>query len=597
MAKLTHAQKFTDLEYLSKKEVADQMGNNIADNIWRQISEYREKYRFPLDVKRFDHIPFSIVLTPNIMGICNETERLMVKFSTQFEKYKIRQDISETKSLDQFRRDVIKEDLYIMSMQKDYRINEKDLDILMDERNAQFQNTPLYGYYCAQKYLAEHPQLPLDKSLFKDLLSRLLRCDLTDEKQVYREQNNIADAADYLAINELMRQLFDFYNGGYAISPFVIASIMFIYVMYVQPFQSFNEEMATLTYMKVLQEAGYGEASYYLSIGEFILQKHGEFISQFEEIKRSGDMTYGVLFLSRLAYDAIEWRCSSLVNLTVPEPSYGNVRVIEKVVEKVVEKEVPVYIEKPVPQTIIEEKRIPAEPTPAKEEKSVAEPAKKEEVAVEEAEDEQPMIQPFVAPEETPRKGGRYEFESDPFLKYEDSKEIETPMIQASETVVCEDLSAPKEEVKPREEVAPEVKVVEKIEESVAPVEKVAEQVSEMKKEEPIPVVEKAPTIPIASAPHDLEFDLDSLEGLEETDYAQRLTEMQPRLKYRQALFYATHRVPGSYYTISQFKKFNECAYETARTSMDFLANIGLYVKRQVKNKFVYTPKLKNEKE
>ena len=44
------------------------------------------------------------------------------------------------------------------------------------------------------------------------------------------------------------------------------------------------------------------------------------------------------------------------------------------------------------------------------------------------------------------------------------------------------------------------------------------------------------------------------------------------------------------FYTISSFKEFADCAYETARTSMDFLCDVGLYEKRQIKNKFIYTP-------
>ena len=39
-----------------------------------------------------------------------------------------------------------------------------------------------------------------------------------------------------------------------------------------------------------------------------------------------------------------------------------------------------------------------------------------------------------------------------------------------------------------------------------------------------------------------------------------------------------------------QFKKEEDVAYETARTSMDFLADSGFYKKSQIRNKFVYTP-------
>ncbi|MDD2434615.1 MAG: Fic family protein, partial [Bacilli bacterium] len=479
---------------------------------------------------------------------------------------------------DQFKHEVIKEDLFVMSMQKDYKIGEKDIEILMDDNNLQLKNTLLYGFYNAHRYLVDHPNLPIDKNLFKDLLSKLLGSDLTDPSQIYRTQNNIAESADYLAIPELMNQFFDYYNAGFSLSPFIVASILFIDLMYIQPFQNFNEEIATLLFMKVLQQAGYGASSYYLSIGEFILQKHGEFITQFEEIKHSGDMTYGVVFLSRLAYDAIEWRCKALMTLPEPEPSYGNVRVIEKVVEKVVEKEVPVYIEKPVPQPIIEEKIVHQEIEPERESEEKEPP-----------ENEVDIIKPFVAPVES--KKSTYEFEQDPFLKFEAKKE--EPEIKVTETVVEEEITKPQVEVTPVVEPTPipEVKVEPVIQsEEVKP----QEQPVVAPKEKPKPQEQYvAPKVMAQPLSNDIKLDLDSLEGLEETEYAQRLVEMQPLLKYRQALFFATHRVYGSYYTIGQFKKFNECAYETARTSMDFLTSLGLYRKEQLKNKFVYTPATK----
>ncbi len=81
--------------------------------------------------------------------------------------------------------------------------------------------------------------------------------------------------------------------------------------------------------------------------------------------------------------------------------------------------------------------------------------------------------------------------------------------------------------------------------------------------------------------------------GLSEED-AQKiethLREMDPSLSRLEAFFYARHCTVGKYYTISQFKENCECAYETARTSMDHLANSGYYRKEKFKNKFLYTP-------
>jgi hypothetical protein len=71
---------------------------------------------------------------------------------------------------------------------------------------------------------------------------------------------------------------------------------------------------------------------------------------------------------------------------------------------------------------------------------------------------------------------------------------------------------------------------------------------------------------------------------------ARKLKEVYPQLKKKQAHFYAGHCTVGLYYTIEQFKKEENTVYETARTSMEDLANRGFYRKEQIGKKFVYTP-------
>ncbi len=81
-----------------------------------------------------------------------------------------------------------------------------------------------------------------------------------------------------------------------------------------------------------------------------------------------------------------------------------------------------------------------------------------------------------------------------------------------------------------------------------------------------------------------------SLSDKEVKETARYLLETNPLLRKKQALFYASHCTIGRFYTIQDFKKSARCAYETARTSMDGLAELGFYQKKQIKNKFVYTP-------
>lgn len=81
--------------------------------------------------------------------------------------------------------------------------------------------------------------------------------------------------------------------------------------------------------------------------------------------------------------------------------------------------------------------------------------------------------------------------------------------------------------------------------------------------------------------------------GLQQEDIdkiAIDLMETYPTLRKTQAHFYASHCTIGRSYTIQEFKKCEDTSYETARTSMDYLAQLGFYEKAQVRNKFVYRP-------
>ncbi|MDD4584441.1 MAG: hypothetical protein PHR33_01065 [Bacilli bacterium] len=574
------ARKFTDIEYLSKKEIANRMGEQLADSIWRQVSEYREKYRFPLEIKKFDRIPFSVVLTPSIMGIANSTERLMFKFSNLFEKLKLLQSISDHKPIDNFIDEVLKEDLLIFASQEEIQVSDKDIEVMMDVTSPHLKDTHVYGIYKTTKYLLENPSLKIDKQIFRDMISRLSSIDIQDNNFVYRNfdlkvpNTTTFEGAQCERIPEFMSSFFEFYDSDFEMSPFIIAAIMYFYLLYVSPFEKYNEEVALFIYQKVLADSGYGESSYYLSLSEFILQRKDDFALIFDEIKRSGDVTYGILFLCQLVFDSISWRLKNLQKIEEPKPIYSEVGVVEKIVEKVVEKEVPVYIEK-----IVEV----AKETP----KQAIEENEKENDNLENTTE---YFKQFNESSNDKKEKKQFDFIDDPFLKYVDKNKEETDKI---EELTGDDKRIDKIEnindMQEPQKYEENKKVFENIEKLDEKVEEDNLEKINIKKENIEEINNKKN---ITKMDTDLEIDVSQLDGLTEEEYAKHLVEMNPLIKYHQAFFFATHRVEGRYYTISQFKQFVDCAYETARTSMDFLVTVGLYRKEQLKNKFVYTPNI-----
>ena len=70
----------------------------------------------------------------------------------------------------------------------------------------------------------------------------------------------------------------------------------------------------------------------------------------------------------------------------------------------------------------------------------------------------------------------------------------------------------------------------------------------------------------------------------------QHLLELDPSLRKNEARFYARHCTLGKSYTIAQYKRMIGCVYETARTAMDHLVELGYYRKDSSNKKFIYTP-------
>lgn len=111
-------------------------------------------------------------------------------------------------------------------------------------------------------------------------------------------------------------------------------------------------------------------------------------------------------------------------------------------------------------------------------------------------------------------------------------------------------------------------------------------------KDEPakkVEVREKAPVV-AEPAPVTVTIPTEVIKDEDVKTIVRNLLESNPLLRPKQAEFYAKHRTLGKYYTIGMYKKEMDVVYETARTSMDNLAQLGYYRRENIKNKFVYTP-------
>ena len=159
----------------------------------------------------------------------------------------------------------------------------------------------------------------------------------------------------------------------------------------------------------------------------------------------------------------------------------------------------------------------------------------------------------------------------------EKAEEVEVPEEEV-EKVETIDLFASSQ----NDEEEEETPVVEEVKPQVVPSEEPVQQIEQPKKKT-IKVTYVQEELAVAYIPV-------ALDEKQAVLLEQDLLERDPELKKGEAKFYARHCTKGKKYTIAQYKKSLRCAYETARTSMDHLAELLYYRKEKIKNKYVYIP-------
>ena len=172
------------------------------------------------------------------------------------------------------------------------------------------------------------------------------------------------------------------------------------------------------------------------------------------------------------------------------------------------------------------------------------------------------------------------------FYQVDEDKEIEEVEIPEEPRVETIDLFASSDEEE-KEEPKAEFKVVPPVEEKVEykpePQVETRPAEVEMPKKKTVKVTYVQEELAVAYIPV-------ALDEKQAVLLEQDLLERDPELKKGEAKFYARHCTKGKKYTIAQYKKSLRCAYETARTSMDHLAELLYYRKEKIKNKYVYIP-------
>lgn len=548
--------RFTDQHYASRQEVVDTIGMMFNEYQWRSILDYRKKFETPIDFTQYNQIAMKFVLTPSIMMQFHSTDLALMHLDQTILSYKIAEKYSEDKVLTLWQRDFLKDDLKMLANYNEIGFADRELELILLNQVASLAvKTPIMHYV---SLLAEmqRPEVPSwNKNSVRDI-AMLAQKNIEDKVSalwyrttapIYEDNgglNNDYTSAPASRIPDMMKNAFDFVEGNYDLSPSLQALALFTYMLYVSPLETFNLELAALALANQLWHGGFRHAAGAVAPIQYLLRNHDQWQVALRNVKRTGDLTYALVFLNQLLVETIASRLDELKKIPLPEPTLDPVGgVSERIVEKIVEVPVGkvVEVEKVVYKDRVIEKEVPVEKIVY-----VNQPVEKI------------VYVPFG--EESPEKP--------PEIVYQDrivEKEVEKIVYvdRPVETIVYKDRIIEKE----------------------VPVEKIVYV--------PQAVEEKMDDSFFAR--DDVgDYHTDAATEIDERQLSEILAS-QPLLRDIQVKFYLSHRTDGHFYTIDQYKQYADCAYETARTSMDLLASLGYYDKQKAKRKFVYKPVIKEE--
>lgn len=296
--------RFSDEIYASKEEVKKSLNITSIDSIWERISNYRSYFKRSLDLPSIEHKTFSVCFTLPLQKRILSLEKRMIKDMVVLTKM-------NENDLTSF----INSNLFIIG--KTYA--EQDLLTISSEMiksliNDEMSEVPqayltLKNYLLTLKYYLKRTANKFDLSILTSFYGRILRkeIDFQDFESFSRiiDLNNPADhvtfgrhynAAPLEKIESLINELMKFNQGN--TFTLIKAITTYFYLLYIKPFDYFNEECALLSLKYVIAQDNTMMVPFLLNLEKRLLNTNiEEFKNKFMLSELSLDLTYFINYI------------------------------------------------------------------------------------------------------------------------------------------------------------------------------------------------------------------------------------------------------------------------------------------------------------
>ena len=294
------AKYYTDEEYLSKRELQNALKTSLVDGYWNDILLYRKQFQKSFGFKSINRRNFYCVLSPAILEKAKLAEENLIRLVNQIKKAEVDSEMRDME------RTLLLANLSGINRAYANQSDELTLKALINGTYRDFgegKERHLQNYLSTLKMcLSESPIRPDENFLAKIYASLLNEGD--DLTKWYREgdfdnrisKNSIYTDADYpyapaSSIDTLMEGFYPFLQSDFPSLIKALTSLFFF--IYVKPFDSKNEEIATLFALDILAyDDGLGKEAFYLPLSQVLIVEPVLQDNYFIGAQRAGDLTY-----------------------------------------------------------------------------------------------------------------------------------------------------------------------------------------------------------------------------------------------------------------------------------------------------------------
>lgn len=291
---------YTDDEYLSKRELQDALKTSLVDGYWNDVLLYRKPFQKALGFRSITKRNFYCVLSPAIQSKVEIAEKNLAHLVNQIKKA---EPGTEVRSME---RTLVLSSLAGINRAYGSITDELTMKAIINGTYRDFgegKEKHLQAYLSTLKMCLKDDPLRPDENFLAKVYGSLLG-EGDDLTKWYRQgdfDNRISKNSNYVQsdypyapaanIDSLMDDFYPFVDSNF--SPLVKALASLFFFVYVKPFESKNEEIATLFALDILAyEGGFGKEAFYLPLSQTLIVEPVLQDNYFIGAQRAGDLTY-----------------------------------------------------------------------------------------------------------------------------------------------------------------------------------------------------------------------------------------------------------------------------------------------------------------